>query len=151
MGREAYNEADMRKMHNKVKELELGNKKLKGDIQHMVEKAAQKDLAGYRELGQKCAELEVKNDTLRGQLENCINYLERAKRRCVGHDFDAAIESANKALYETQAQAKLDAEVLRAAYAYANFEIELQHTGAGSPDTSHARDLIEAVQEAKEE
>jgi len=148
--REPYTESEMQEMRDKVSGLEQENGRLKSDIQQMVEKATQNDLSGYRELGQKCAELEVKNDTLRGQLENCINYLERAKRRCVGHDFDAAIESANKALYETQAQAKLDAEVLRAAYAYANFEIELQHIGTGSPDASHARDLIEAVQAAKE-
>lgn len=42
-------------------------------------------------------------DRLRGQLQNCVNYLERAKRK---HPYDngnycIAIESANKTLYET--------------------------------------------------
>lgn len=47
-------------------------------------------------------------------------------------------------------RAKADAEVLRCAEAYANFELELEHTGAGKPDTAHAEDLIAAVRAAKE-
>ena len=41
---------------------------------------------------------------LRGQLQNCINALEHAKRRSYGNQkevYEKAIESANKALYET--------------------------------------------------
>lgn len=38
---------------------------------------------------------------LRGQLQNCVNHLERAKRKGYGGNFDEAIESANRALYET--------------------------------------------------
>jgi hypothetical protein len=45
---------------------------------------------------------------------------------------------------------KATVEVLRCAEAYANFEIELEHTGAGKPDTAHAEDLIEAVRAARE-
>ena len=39
---------------------------------------------------------------LRGQLQNCVNHLERSKRKTYApHDYDDCIESANKALYET--------------------------------------------------
>jgi len=39
---------------------------------------------------------------LRGQLQNCVNHLERANRRWPeNEEFEAAIASANKALYET--------------------------------------------------
>lgn len=38
---------------------------------------------------------------LRGQLQNCVNHLDRAKRRGGRDSYDAAIESANKTLYET--------------------------------------------------
>lgn len=41
---------------------------------------------------------------LRGQLQNCVNHLEQAKRNSYGKNrqsYEAAIESANKALYET--------------------------------------------------
>ena len=48
--------------------------------------------------------MENEKDRLRGQLQNCVNHLDLAKRRC-GHatseKLDACIESANKALYET--------------------------------------------------
>jgi len=40
-------------------------------------------------------------DRLRGQLQNCVNYLERAKRHSHRGAYDDAIESANRALYET--------------------------------------------------
>ena len=35
-----------------------------------------------------------------GQLENCVNHLDRAKRRYPTDEFDECIESANAALYE---------------------------------------------------
>lgn len=38
---------------------------------------------------------------LRGQLQNCVSHLERAKRQRSDRAYDAAIESANRALYET--------------------------------------------------
>ena len=41
---------------------------------------------------------------LRGQLQNCVNHLEGAKRHSCGkrqEKYAQAIESANKALYET--------------------------------------------------
>ena len=40
---------------------------------------------------------------LRGQLQNCVNHLERAKHHwCHGNsEFQAAIDSANKALYQS--------------------------------------------------
>lgn len=44
---------------------------------------------------------------LRGQLENCVNLLHRLKRHGSARDADAAdaaIESANKVLYETSRQ-----------------------------------------------
>jgi len=36
-----------------------------------------------------------------GQLQNCVNYLEHAKRHTVSgnNSYDAAIDSANKAIY----------------------------------------------------
>ena len=78
------------------------------------------------------------------QLKNPdIRYIEAAANHLT-HKISQIINSLDK-------QAKLDAEVLRAAYAYANFELELQHLGADKPDTAHARDLIGAVQAAKEE
>jgi len=40
-------------------------------------------------------------DRLRGQLQNCVNHLDRAKRRTYLPELEACIESANKALYET--------------------------------------------------
>lgn len=40
-------------------------------------------------------------DRLRGQLQNCVNHLERARRHYPSGGYDAAIDSANKALYET--------------------------------------------------
>jgi hypothetical protein len=40
-------------------------------------------------------------DRLRGQLQNCVNHLDRANRRDSRDGYTAAIESANKALYET--------------------------------------------------
>ena len=41
-------------------------------------------------------------DRLRGQLQNCVNHLEKAKRGCAKRNaFDGAIDSANRALYET--------------------------------------------------
>lgn len=43
-------------------------------------------------------------DRLRGQLQNCVNLLHRLKRHGYASDVvvaDAAIESANRALYET--------------------------------------------------
>ena len=40
-------------------------------------------------------------DKLRGQLQNCVNHLERAKRKSNNGAYDDVIESANKALYET--------------------------------------------------
>jgi hypothetical protein len=40
-------------------------------------------------------------DRLRGQLQNAANHLDRAKRRSYKGNYDAAVESANKALYET--------------------------------------------------
>ena len=43
-------------------------------------------------------------ERLRGQLQNCVNHLENAKRRSYGTEkaaYEKAIESANKALYET--------------------------------------------------
>ena len=43
-------------------------------------------------------------ERLRGQLQNCVTHLERAKRRNGGSDHDAAIESANRALYETMSR-----------------------------------------------
>ena len=42
-----------------------------------------------------------KVDRLRGQLQNCVNHLERAKRRQPQRGYDEVIEAANKALYET--------------------------------------------------
>ena len=42
---------------------------------------------------------------LRGQLQNCVNHLEGAKRHSRGTErdaYDAAIASANKALYESE-------------------------------------------------
>lgn len=40
---------------------------------------------------------------LRGQLQNCVNYLERARRQWRRTDvYDVCIESANKVLYMTQ-------------------------------------------------
>jgi hypothetical protein len=45
--------------------------------------------------------MEEKEQRLRGQLQNCVNHLERAKRKWPRGDYDAAIDSANKALYET--------------------------------------------------
>jgi hypothetical protein len=56
-----------------------------------------------------CSESELSDllcvvDSLRGQLQNCVNHLERAKRRSYGQEqrrYEEAIESANKALYET--------------------------------------------------
>jgi aspartate ammonia-lyase len=48
--------------------------------------------------------IENEKDRLRGQLQNCVNHLELAKRKC-GHRTEEkiaeCIESANKALYET--------------------------------------------------
>jgi len=38
---------------------------------------------------------------LRGQLQNCVNHLDRAKRRYNSNTYNECIESANKALYET--------------------------------------------------
>ena len=38
---------------------------------------------------------------LRGQLQNCVNHLDRAKRKYPTRSYDNCIESANKALYET--------------------------------------------------
>lgn len=38
---------------------------------------------------------------LRGQLQNCVNHLERAKRKANNSSYDEVIESANTALYET--------------------------------------------------
>jgi len=40
-------------------------------------------------------------ERLRGQLQNCVNHLDRAKRRTYGMNLDECIESANRALYET--------------------------------------------------
>jgi len=45
--------------------------------------------------------LQDKIDRLRGQLQNCVNHLERAKRKTSNDQYDDAIESANKALYDT--------------------------------------------------
>lgn len=88
--------------------------------------------------------LEKENAQLRAQLARCVEGLE-TYRRCFEDGF------ASKILEELPKQAKPDAEVLRCAYAYAGFELELEHTGAGKPDTAHAEDLIEAVRAAKEE
>lgn len=47
---------------------------------------------------------EGKIDRLRGQLQNCVNHLNRAKRKSYGKQsksFDDCIDRANKALYET--------------------------------------------------
>ncbi len=46
-------------------------------------------------------ELEEVVARLRGQLQNAVNHLERAKRQSSRTMYDDAIESANKALYET--------------------------------------------------
>ena len=40
-------------------------------------------------------------ERLRGQLQNCVNHLDRAKRKTYGLNLDECIESANRALYET--------------------------------------------------
>lgn len=50
---------------------------------------------------QRIIDLEQIVDRLRGQLQNCINHIERANRRDTRGDYSKAIESANKALYET--------------------------------------------------
>lgn len=42
--------------------------KAESDIRIMVQKAADKDLQGYRELGNRCAMLEAERDLLRGRL-----------------------------------------------------------------------------------
>ena len=42
-----------------------------------------------------------KIDKLRGQLQNCVNHLERAKRRIGNDSFDKVIQFANNTLYET--------------------------------------------------
>ena len=39
--------------------------------------------------------------TLRGQLQNCVNHLERAKRKVHALNVDAVIDSANRAIYES--------------------------------------------------
>jgi len=43
-------------------------------------------------------ELEVKVAALTGQLQNCVNHLDRAKRRGYTGNYDECIESANRAL-----------------------------------------------------
>ena len=49
------------------------------------------------------AHRDVQIDRLRGQLQNCVNYLERAKRKHPNDNgnYCVAIESANAVLYET--------------------------------------------------
>ena len=48
-----------------------------------------------------CSTHDVAIDALRGSLQNCVNYLERAKRKSNNGGYDDAIEQANKTLYET--------------------------------------------------
>jgi len=43
-------------------------------------------------------------DSLRGSLQNCVNLLERAKRRSFSGAYNDAIEQANRTLYETLGQ-----------------------------------------------
>jgi len=53
-------------------------------------------------------------DRLRGQLQNCVNHLDRVKRRypSMQEKLSACIESANKSLYETLHE-ELDATTLQ--------------------------------------
>ena len=49
-------------------------------------------------------DLQKANETitkLRGHLQNCVNHLERAKRRTRDGGFDECIEQASRTLYET--------------------------------------------------
>lgn len=53
------------------------------------------------------SQFEITVTRLRGQLQNCVNCLERAKRNSHGREqqiYAGAVESANKALYETLAK-----------------------------------------------
>lgn len=72
-------------------------------------------IAEYRTLAPKVAqeniELNKTIDRLRGQLQNCINHLDRAKRKYPTTDYDSCIESANRTLYETLAGGELPKEV----------------------------------------
>ena len=51
-----------------VEELKAENVKLKTDIQYMVEKAADKSLDGYREMGEKLADMETRNERLEAEI-----------------------------------------------------------------------------------
>ena len=54
--------------HKEIATLEAENAKLKADIQCMVEKAADKHLAGYREMGAKLAKMERRNERLKAEI-----------------------------------------------------------------------------------
>jgi len=59
--------ADKERLIGQVVELQAENAKLKNDIRIMVEKAADKNLAGYRELGVKLAAMESTNEELQAE------------------------------------------------------------------------------------
>lgn len=50
-----------------------------------------------------CSTADETIERLRGQLQNCVNHMDGVKRRfpSLANRLDPAIESANKALYET--------------------------------------------------
>ena len=57
--------------------------------------------AAMFDLAARIFEMQEREQRLRGQLQNCVNHLDRAKRKYPTTQFDECIESANKALYET--------------------------------------------------
>lgn len=59
------------------------------------------DQAALHKLSNAKVELEAQVERLRGQVQNCVNYLDKANRSFRSENYDKAIESANKALYET--------------------------------------------------
>lgn len=79
------------------------DKRHDGPVSRYLDDETQFACMAWQHQQSRIEELEARVDRLRGQLQNSVNHMDGVKRRfpSLAERLDPAIESANKALYET--------------------------------------------------